>query len=293
MTFSINELNSWNFIRWRSASGVTTGNLGSSTLATGTPSSYPNQNILNDCLYIPRMILDSQISVYANLNTPATDGDFANWVCVFADRFGNINSDHGTFTVTQDDFGSGNFRWYFTETPATADFDAYEYYRFVIYETSGNTVKYVSNFFQAVPATDAYLFSYLTYRNSSSLDNFNYTDLTSFRNRIAIDLNVIEDQQEIEITDYPEVTTGDVRSEKTYSKLSLTMQAMQFDYEARRAMESVFKCNAPDGVTLNGNTIQRKEAPTWEIDKKSRLADGLVKFYDQAASQINLAGYDG
>lgn len=289
-TFSINELNSYNFLRWRSANSVTINDIGDATIGTGAIVTYPNQYLLDRTLYIPKFVLGSEISVYANLDTAATDADFANWVGVFVDRYGTINTDHGTFAISQDDFGGGNFRWYFSQTPASNDFEVDQYYMFVIYNTSTEAVKYVTNFMQAKASTEAVNYSYSSYRNSSSLDNFNYTDLTSFRNKISLDLNLIDDQPEIEFDPYNQVTTGKVSTSKTYKKLALTFEAKQYDQEARRALESMFACS---DILINTNVVEKKEAPSWSINRRSRLADGTVKFYDQKVSTINLSGYDG
>lgn len=280
------ELNTSNFIRWRKATSLPLADLEDATLSNDT-SLFPNQYIKDQKLYYPKILIDSPVAVYANLTTPATDADFANWSCVYADRYGATT---GGFTVTKDDLGSGNFRWYFSQTPTTSEITADDYFRFVIYNTSTMNVVYASNFFQAVAAADYYKYAYASYRNGSTLDRFNYTTLTSWRNIIALDLNLIDSQPIIEQTDFPEITTGDVQVTKTYKRLERTFKAFQFDNEAKRALESLYSCS---DILINTNEMKRNEAPQWEENQNTGLHDGTFKLWDQSYSEINLNGYDG
>lgn len=280
------ELNTSNFIRWRAATGIALADIATATLSDN-PALYPNQALKRNINYFPKVIIGSEVSVYANLTTAATDLDYSDWACLYVDSYGNTS---GSITLNQDDFGSGNFRWYFSDTPSASDLTDNKVYQFVIYNTSTMNVKYVSNCFKAVAASEAYKYGYYSYRNQSSLDNFNYTDLTSFRNKIALDTDLINEEPNLEYTDYPEITTGDVQNTKTYKRISITFLARQFDRESRRALESVLSCS---DILINTNTVKRNEAPTWEPDAKSSQWDGPFKVWDQSYSEINLNGYNG
>lgn len=284
-TFSKSELNTFNFIRWRSATSVTTANISTATIATGNPVDFTNAYISQDAYYFPKAILGREMSVYANIAAGVTDADVANWTCAFFDRYGNVNSGHGTFSITQDNLGGGAYRWYFSATPTTSNFSSGEYYRFVIYNTSTNAVRYVSNFFEMT--TDEENTAYITWRNGSTFDSFNYTGLPSWTNKIGLDVNNIEETPEIEVFDYPMISNGRIQTSKTYKKLVISLEAKQFDYEARRAYESVYSCSS---ITFNGISIARKDAPEWSINRRARLADGVATFYDQRVSEINLNG---
>ncbi len=286
-TFSKSEINTHNFIRWRSCTDVTTSNIASSTIATGNPVDFTNAYIRSDTYgyYFPKVILGRAVSVYANIAAGVVDGDFANWSCAIYNQYGVINSGHGSFSVTQDSIGGGAYRWYFSQTLTTSNFADGDYYRFVIYNTSTNDVKYVSNFFEVT--TDEENYAYVAYKNGSTLDSFNYTGLSSWTNKIALDLNVVGEEPEIETYDYHEISTGDIQISKTYKKQVITFEAYQFDYEARRALESLYACS---NVSLNDMTLKRKDAPEWDIMRRSRTANGTISFYVQSVSEINLNG---
>jgi hypothetical protein len=223
--------------------------------------------------------------VYANLDDPINDADFTDWRIRLYDQFG-VNSGFADITPTKDEVDGTDYNWYFSFTPSGVT--ANRKYRFVIYLNAGTTIKFVSNWFQVVPAADEDKYCYLSYRHSNNIWNFNYEGLGSFRNRIFADLNDIETQPEIELNNYPELTTGIVRQEKTYSKEVLTLEANYFDDPAHRAMLAL---SGHNDIQINTNQVSVKEPYAQIANRAMAIRKGTIQFYNQAVSQINLTGY--
>lgn len=281
----LNPLNSYNFIRWFSTTDVVLGDLGTVLdNCSGTITKLPNNIIEKNLCYYPKFVLGKQVSFYANLDTPATDVDFSDWRIRLYDQFGT-NSGFADIVPTQDNV-TGGFNWYFSLTPS--GITANRKYRFVIYLNATTNVKYVSNFFEVVPAADEDKYCYLSYRHSNNIWNFNYATLTSFRNRVFVDMNDVEDQPEIELTQYPEVTTGIVRNEKTYTKEVRTLETFFFDFEADRAMLAL---SGHNDILINTNQMEVKEPFQSVPHRGMSIKKGNISFYNQAVSEINLTGY--
>lgn len=277
--------NRYNFIRWHKATGQAVSGLGNLEFCAADPSYLPNTIVQYDRKSYPVIIEGKDISFYANLTDSISDADFADWTLSVFDGFGN-NIDDDIAVIVKDEYADLSYRFYVSSFSLSLTKGTY---RFVIYNSSNNTVKYVSNCFKYRAAADIVDCVYMSYRHSSTLFDFNYSTLTSFRNKVFIEMNDIEDQPEIELTPYPEVTTGQVRTSKTYSKLVRNLETKHFDFEDQLAMLGL---SGHDDILMNGNSYTVKDVYQSIPSRGNSLKKGTISFYDDSVSTINFNGYN-
>lgn len=156
-------------------------------------------------------------------------------------------------------------------------------YQFVIYNIANNEVLFEPFCFRYINATDTLV--EVSYRNSSDIFNFDYEQIPSFRNNIFLDLNVIDNQGEYDLTQYSEASTGYVRNQKSQLKSFLTLEAYYFDDIAHSGMKGL---SMHDDIILNGLPYQVKEGYSIETDIRSSKSKGSIEMYDQTLNEINL-----
>lgn len=279
--------NDYNFIQWYKATSVVLDDLpeGVDCCTPSITYDIPNNLVTRPWAYSPTAIIGQLTAFYANLDSLINDADFSDWRLGIYNIFGSQEVANAS-NLFQDSF-TGGFRFYVN----SFSFPVLDKgsYRFVIYNTSTEDVKYISNWFNVRESSEKEKYCYLVYRHSNSLFNFNYTDLNNFYNRIFIDANLIEDQPEIELEPYPAVSTGIVQNPKSYAKQVWTLETGFFDKYARNAMLALSIHNK---ILINGHTVQVKEAYQTIASRANNTKRGTILFYNQAVSTINLAGYD-
>lgn len=159
------------------------------------------------------------------------------------------------------------------------------YYWFVIHNTVTEQVYYVSNPFRNFLAEDKECFPLLSYRNSCDIFNNGYECLTTVRNTIRLDINLVEQQPEIEIRQYREQSTGKLRNQRSQTAKICSVETKQFDDGSNDAM---FSLSVHDDILINERDYEVKTAHRIITSRKNPLQDGIIELYDQEYSTINL-----
>lgn len=220
---------------------------------------------------------------YANLDSPINDSSFANWRLSIFDRFGNESaSDIGTL---MQDLDSGlNYRFSANFViPNTVN--ATDGYQLVVYDTTNNSVQYVSNCIRVISNSDIENYTLLFFRNSVNTHNFNYEGFSEY-NSVFLELNVVEQQPEIILDQYREVSTGVIRNQKTQTAKVVTLEAFFFDDEANDMMGVL---SIHDDIEINGKTMTVKTAYEVDTNVINSIQKGTIELYDQSFSTINLS----
>lgn len=243
----------------------------------------PNNYLRKDCPYLYKIVDSLPVSFFINNGTPTTYVDFDDLILSVFDVEGTeVQSD--VHSLSKVDLGGGEYRIY-AEDIALTGLGNNKTYRFVIYDSSNDAVLYILNWFEFVPDNQSGDYVYLSYRNSSNIFNFNYEELPDYRNKIFVDLNVIDNEPEYDLTNYAEASTGFVRNQKSQLKDSYTLEAYFFDKVAHGGMKGL---SMHDDIEVNFRPYQVKEG--YEIDTNIRngQSKGSIQLYDQNANEINL-----
>lgn len=125
----------------------------------------------------PVIYLD-EVNYYFNTATLITDASFATWKVALLNSNNDIAYDNIT-TLTKDIITGSSYRWYFTWVVPDL---AYGCYRFVVYDSATNNVKYISESYIQITnqSTDT---SIIKYRNAVNIQSYNYETLTTWYNQ--------------------------------------------------------------------------------------------------------------
>lgn len=243
----------------------------------------PNNYRKNDGIMTPLYLKDYEHFFYANLDETITDVDFANWRLSLFDLRGNeIAQNIGT--LTQDIITGAQFRFYASFTiPANVVDGIYE---LVIYNTSTMELKYISNCIKVFSLEDVERYVLLFYRNSSNLYNYNYQGVANY-NTVFLELSLIEQQPDIERQQYTEVTTGRRRNQRSVSNKVLSLESYFFDDEANDMMLAL---SLHDDIMINGKIVDVRTAFEITTNVFNSVQKGVIEFYDEEFSTINLNG---
>jgi len=285
--------NTYNFIRWHACNSVAVSELGTvidfCALSDNDQYELPNNIIQYHRCYRPAIVDGKSFSFYANLEDTINTSGFDDWELGVFDLFGNevYTFPSSPAPLVKDEFTAGYYRFYGQGLTITGI--ATGNYFLAIYSGSPGTVRYVSNEFRFVAASDILTLCYLEYRNASTMFKFNYSGLPTFYNQIFADFNNIENQPDIEKENYPEVTTGEVRSSKVYSKKIVTLEADYFDDYAHDAMLAF---SGHDNITINKVPYEVNDPYEIIPSRANSLKRGTITLFNSRVSTINLMGYD-
>lgn len=243
---------------------------------------FPNNFVQKPGLYLPAYLAGFEHSYYANLDDPINDADFADWVVGLFDTEGNLVESLGA--PTQDIVDSPNFRFYLTFTLG-ANIRGNHY--LVVYNSVSSAVIYQSNPVKIIGPEDFENYAYIQMRNTSNLDNFNYEGLPTFYNNYFLDLDAIEYDYEHVINGYKEQSTGRNRNQKTQKAKFVRLQVYLFDEGANDAMASL---SDHDTIILNDEVVTVKTGFSPEVQKDMNYGLGIIEFYIERFSTVNLKG---
>lgn len=216
-------------------------------------------------------------SFFLNTTDPVTSPIIGNIRLSVFDAYGTeVISDIETVQITSDD------RLYVEDMIITGLVYGTRY-SLIMYDTSNDEVLFDLGCFRYVEIDDIYV--EVSYRNSSDIFNFGYEELPTFRNVIYLDLNVIDNQAELERTQYTEGSTGYVRNQKSQYKEFSILESYFFDEIAHGGMKGL---SAHDDILLNGEPYQVKEPYEIETNIRSRKSKGTIEMYNQTINEINL-----
>lgn len=240
----------------------------------------PNNYLKKECPYYYKVVDGVDHSFFVNDVTPITGITFGNLRLSVFDVYGTeVISDAKALSQV---IVTGGYRVYCEDINITG-LQAGHKYRYIIYDTNDNSVLYVFNWFEFT--NDASPLVQISYRNSSDIFNYSYEALSSYRNVVFVDLNVIDGQSELEREGYLEASTGFYRNQKSQVKFFSTLESYFFDSTAHAAMQGLA---AHDDILLNGRAYQTKENYEIETNIRNGQSKGTIDFWDQALNEINL-----
>lgn len=179
------------------------------------------------------------------------------------------------------DFPSNTYRVYWDDLVITTLTSGRRYIP-VIYDNSTGDWVFEGSPFEFVDDSSTYV--KVSFRHSSFIFNTPFETLTSFRNIVWLDLNLIDGQGEYDITSYPEKTSGFIRQEMSDFRDTVVLESFQFDPLDHAAMKQL---SVYDDIELNDRPYQVKEGYKFKPNIKTNLAKGTIEFYDQEANEIN------
>lgn len=243
----------------------------------------PNNYRKNNKEMTPAYLRNFDHFQYVNLDETVSDIDFDDWILSIFDSLGNeVDSDIGT--ITKDVISGSDYRFYFSFN-IDLSVDPGIYYM-VVYNSSTNDVKYVSNCIEVITEDDIECYVYLEYRNSSDIFNYNYEDVVNY-NTVFLEMNLIEAEPEIQLTTYREQTTGYRRNRKSQTSQVISMETQFFDDGANDMM---FALSVHDDIKINGTVVEVKTAYKIDTNKFNSVQKGVIEFYNQEYSTVNLHG---
>lgn len=250
----------------------------------GLTTVLPNNYNRNKCPYYFKIAQGFLHSAFLNFETPITGVTFANLrLSVFDVEGIEVISD--VWPLSKIDV-TGGYRIYINDMELDS-LTPKNIYRLVIYDTTDDIIFYRDNWFQYREIDDVTGLVHLSYRNSTNLFNINYEELPDYREKILIDLNVISNEPEYDLTAYPEATTGFLRNQKSQLKDAYTIEGYFFDEIAFGGMKGL---SMHDDIEMNFRPYQIKEGYQEEENIRSSQKKGTFEVWDQSANEINLKG---
>ena len=157
-------------------------------------------------------------------------------------------------------------------------------YRFVIYDKSTDVLLYISNPWRFLTEDVTEKSTYLEYRSSTSIFNFDYTGLPSYVNKVRLKLYNIGLGSESESEQYRSATTGTVRNFESVLDKFFVIETYWFDELAEVA---TMVLNEHDDIKMNAveYTIKTKWQP--EDNVFSRVKKGTFEVIEKQFSEIN------
>jgi len=180
------------------------------------------------------------------------------------------------------DLGGGTYRIY-SEDIIITGLVHNKSYRYVIYDSVTDAIILMSDqTWKFVESPDQYV--KLSYRNSSNTFNYNYEELPDYRNIVYVDMNLVDNQAEYDITSEFDATTNTSRNQKTSLKDSVTLEGYFFDEIANNAMKVLSLHN---DILINGRSYGLKKGYEFESNIRARKNLGTIELWDNGNNQIN------
>ncbi len=290
--------NSFHFVRWHSATNLTvqSGQLGSGTGGEFSPITASVESLIpcKSSSKIPNNYRRGKMRFYC---PPYFEGDDIEFILNFTLNFQGDDENDVTVAIF-DNYGAQQFvigaltkttcdtiDYYSLQGVTWPSIKSADKYWMVIYNTLNENVYYVSNPFRSYKEEDKLCYPLLSYRNDCDTFGFGY-ECVATRNKIRLDINMVEPQAEIEIDQYREQTTGLLRNEKSQTALVTVVETKQFDDGAN--LGGMFSLNTHDDILINDRPYEVKTPHRVTPNRKNPLQDGVIELYDQEFSTVNL-----
>jgi sugar lactone lactonase YvrE len=217
--------------------------------------------------YAVTLFAKETLSFYANLDTLEDSANFASW------RLDIVNSDfitqaYGVATLTQDIISGSDYRFYLDQWEIL-DYLNKGCYRFVIIDTTDNTVKYISNVWD-YSSTISYFTKRIRYRNPEDILNFDYETLTTYKNEFRV--NMVQRQPS-----YSTARTGYTLIDGSFNPVRTTT-GMEFDFITENYND--LDHEAWNAATIHELEIYNEKTGQWEVFKRSEDAAYEVDWQD-------------
>lgn len=239
-----------------------------------------NNYQLNSDFYAPKVPFGHTNKYYPPIE-PILDADhtFGNLVLSVFECNGN-EIIVGVTALKQVDFGQ-SYQIYWDDLVITT-LNGGKFYRFAIYDDSDDSVVFVGNLFEFV--LDSSPFVKVSFRHTSNIFNVQYENIPNFTNIVWLDLNLIDNPSDYEITTYPEKTSGFMRNEETIVRDVVVLESFQFDRDMHDAMKLI---SGHDTIKLNDRKYQVKEGYKYDFNRRSGVSRGTIELWDQEFNETN------
>ncbi len=281
---SINYNNFYHFSRVNNVKIQDINSMSFCSCERGVQDYLPNGFLRNNLCYIPIISPNEEFSIQVNFK----DSDYINREKVRIAIMRGYDIVRDNFLIVNEvGVNDQDKNYYFSYTPNELFLSEACNYRFILYDENTNDVLLISNYFEFSKEGHQEETIYLEYRHSSNRDNYVYSELPNFKNKVRIHLNEVDSNGEYEIKEYFEQTTENIRIQKNRSKKVLKLESFFFDEYAHDAMRSL---SVHDDIQINGKEVKIKKGYDTSKNRKNSLNIGTVEFYDQAFSKINING---
>ncbi len=239
-----------------------------------------NPNELNNKVYAKPIPSGAKVSFFLNSQEPFSTPLFSDLVLSVFDCNNNIVLDN--VAVLNSVTFTSSYRVYVDEMIITG-LDFGKTYKLMIYDGSNDELFLDLGYFLFVSPSPRY--TEVSYRNSSDIFNYSYELLPDFRNTLYLDLAEIDNQNEYDLTQYSEASTGDIRNQKSQTKNYSVFESMNFDKDAHNGMKGL---SMHDDIRVNSRQYTVKEGYSVETDIRSKVSKGTIELYDRERNEINL-----
>jgi len=158
-------------------------------------------------------------------------------------------------------------------------------YRFEVYNTATSTQKCISNDFRVV--ADGNSTCYVRFRNSRSIDNYDYESYPDFYNAFRLNLSLGAYTGESAVDSLQNVATGQRRLLNGSKDKSIPIYTYYFDDGAHDAVMSMIE---HDYIEINGRAYLKNGSYNPNARQQSGVSIGEFTVYEQAYSSINKFG---
>lgn len=289
------NVNQGNYFVWQALKGVTTTEMDvklcSDRLKECFGADVTKQGIINPYIknkqvkHFPIITPYDETTFYINLDVPIDSAIVNDFELGIVDEFNNLIIP-SIGVIVKHIVNIGNDYTYFATgiRPEEEQLTACNNYRFLIYDKSTNDSLFISNpwIFLVKDINDKS--TYLEYRNSANIYNFDYDGLPTFLNKVRLKLYALHFDGETEIEPYRSDTSGEVRNlESTLDKF-IVVETYWFDELAHIA---TLVMNQHDGIIMNGFEYTVKTPHQVEENTSSGVKKGIFEVIESQFSRIN------
>jgi hypothetical protein len=184
--------------------------------------------------YKHKFVVGENYAFYNNADDLETNANFTYWGfdLVHSDTFTSVYDD--VTTLSKDIISGSDYRWYadsfeFPSVPTGC-------YRFIILDTTDNSVLYISNEIEVTDSTDGLV--YCKYRNAKNKENYNYETLTDFYNLFHVELKRRKPLNP-KVTQGYDLSTGSFKRVRTTKTKTYEFVTGWFDEDEHDAMQDM------------------------------------------------------
>ena len=280
MSISQRPVNSWNFLSWYRASGVTT-----TTLVELRPTVFTDFDDINYRFALPFRGGD-QVAFYINFDDAISTVGFADW------KLGLISCDYillsDNFATLLQDFipNTSSYNVYSEFTWPTVG--KQRHFFLIIYNSATNVVLYVSSPFRNVDSGEANrLTKSIMYRNSLNIFNMRYESLPDFYHKFRIPIQIFKPTAGESATGYDKSDGTFLRVRSTVNK-KYTFVTEKYDEFAHDAFFAM--CKHHDFLRVDERFWQQASDENYDYEwpeSEYPLCDGQILLTELSYSSTN------
>ena len=244
----------------------------------------PRLALIDNKVYCPVFVSGETAAFYINANVPFLDGDDINNLEL------RILKPDGTWAnnlgvILQQVVLTSGYRLYASFVmPVLAN----SQYQFQIFNTSTNTPKCISNWFQTLDIDTAdSITASVVWRNSRSQYYYDWQSVPDLYCRIRLHLSLQSYTPEGTVEQLQSVNSGRRRNLNRTVDKSVKLQTYYFDDGANDACIALFEA---DDIQINGKSYLAKTIYIPNARSNSKVSLGEIELYEQDFSTVNKYG---